>query len=152
MSRWHANWCTSPIIQIGDDQIPRCDGCHTSAHDRLKTADRPNPVLQIPKDEGYGTDEGKDNQESELASPQFSDSVVIDHGATTTLSSDELRLAVLHAVGDKGKSYPIHVDLELYKDTQFPDYDAVSYTWGDENGKSERCHPIYVGDYWDIIF
>ncbi|KAK1621634.1 heterokaryon incompatibility protein-domain-containing protein [Colletotrichum phormii] len=174
MSRWHAEWCTSPTVQVGDDQVPRCMNCQTTAHARLKTADRPNPVPRIPKDEEYGSlnlswpptvtftsgenathppaDKGKDDQEAELASPQSSDSVVIDHDATTTLSSDEFRLAVLHAVGDRGKSYPIHVDLELHKDTQFPDYDAVLYTWVDENGNSERCHPIYVGDYWDITF
>ncbi|KAK1706949.1 heterokaryon incompatibility protein-domain-containing protein, partial [Colletotrichum acutatum] len=64
----------------------------------------------------------------------------------------EFRLAVLYAAGDKGKSYPIHVDLELHKDTHFPDYDAVSYTWGDENSDAERCQPVYVGDHWDIIF
>ncbi|KXH28220.1 hypothetical protein CSIM01_09738 [Colletotrichum simmondsii] len=173
MSRWHADWCTSPIIQVGDDQIPRCEKCQTSAHVRLRTANQPNPVLVAPKDEEYGSlnlswpptvtftsdenlthlpaDKSKDDQDAQPAPCHSSDSAVVGHGTVTALSSDEFRLAVLHAVGDKGKSYPIHVDLEPYKDTHFPDYDAVSYTWGDENGNSERCHPIYVGDHWDII-
>ncbi|KXH46523.1 hypothetical protein CNYM01_00652 [Colletotrichum nymphaeae SA-01] len=174
MSRWHADWCTSPIIQVGDDQIPRCEKCQTSAHARLKAADRPNPVLVAPKDEEYGSlnltwpptvtftsgenvthpaaDKSKDDQEAQPAPCHSSDSAVVGHGTVTALSSDEFRLAVLHAVGDRGKSYPIHVDLESHKDTHFPDYDAVSYTWGDENGDAERCHPIYAGDHWDIIF
>ncbi|KAK0381085.1 hypothetical protein CMEL01_01670 [Colletotrichum melonis] len=160
MSRWHADWCTSPIIQVGDDQIPRCEKCLTSAHARLKTTNRPDPVLVAPKDEEYGSlnlswppkvtftsgenvihppaDKSKDDQDAQPAPCHSSDSAVVGHGAVTALSSDEFRLAVLHAVGDKGKSYPIHVDLEPYKDTHFSDYDAVSYTWGDDNGNSER--------------
>ncbi|KAF4785083.1 hypothetical protein HER10_EVM0002441 [Colletotrichum scovillei] len=175
MSRWHADWCTSPIIQVGDDQIPRCEKCQTSAHARLKTANQPNLVLEALNDEEeYGSlnlswpptvtftsgesatrppaDKSKDDQGAQPAPCHSSDSAVVGHGTVTALSSDEFRLAVLHAVGDKGKSYPIHVDLESYKDTHFPDYDAVSYTWGDENGNSERCHPIYTDDHWDIIF
>lgn len=161
MSRWHADWCTSPIIQVGDDQIPRCEKCQTSAHARLKTANQPNLVLEALNDEEeYGSlnlswpptvtftsgesatrppaDKSKDDQGAQPAPCHSSDSAVVGHGTVTALSSDEFRLAVLHAVGDKGKSYPIHVDLESYKDTHFPDYDAVSYTWGDENGNSER--------------
>ncbi|KAK1708467.1 heterokaryon incompatibility protein-domain-containing protein [Colletotrichum lupini] len=174
MSRWHADWCTSPIIQVGDDQIPRCEKCLTSAHARLKRTNRSDPVLVAPKDEEYGSlnlswpptvtftsgenvihppaDKSKNDQDAQPAPCHSFDSAVVGHGAVTALSSDEFRLAVLHAVGDKGKSYPIHVDLEPYKDTHFSDYDAVSYTWGDDNGNSERCHPIYVGHHWDIVF
>lgn len=123
-------------------------------------SDRQNPVLSVPNDEDYGSlnlswpptvtftsgedlnhppaDKSKDDQETQSASCHSSDPAIVDQGAVTPLSSDEFRLAVLHAIGDRGKSYPIHVDLASHKDSHFPDYDAVSYTWGDENGNSER--------------
>ncbi|KAK1529792.1 hypothetical protein CPAR01_12104 [Colletotrichum paranaense] len=97
-------------------------------------------------------DKSKDDQGARSATISTSDSAHANRDIITTLLSDGFRLAVLHAAGDKGPLYPIHVGLESYKDTHFPDYDAISYTWGDENGNSECCHPIYVGGHWDIIF
>ncbi|RSL63377.1 hypothetical protein CEP53_004424 [Fusarium sp. AF-6] len=41
--------------------------------------------------------------------------------------------------------------LETYSDREFPEYEAVSYTWGGEDGDATLRHPVYVGEYWDIL-
>ena len=65
------------------------------------------------------------------------------------LTRSEFRLACLTASTDE-ESAP-HLTLETYTDNNFPDYEAVSYTWGGEAGDSSLCRRIYIGPYWDIL-
>lgn len=46
---------------------------------------------------------------------------------------------------------PFKGDLESVSlDTQ-PFYETIMYTWADENGDSNRCHPLYIGRSWNIL-
>ncbi|KAE9378860.1 HET-domain-containing protein, partial [Stipitochalara longipes BDJ] len=67
------------------------------------------------------------------------------------LAPDEFRLICLSAVDNESTSHLLHLNLEVYQDHNCPDYEATSYTWGGEDNDSELCHPIYIGDYWDIL-
>ncbi len=68
-----------------------------------------------------------------------------------TLGADEFRLVCLSG-GGKHDEEVVHVSLETYSDVNFPEYEAVSYTWGGENGDYALCRPIFVGPYWDVVF
>lgn len=65
------------------------------------------------------------------------------------LATDEFRLTCLTGATDG--DYPIHLELETYTVDNCPEYEAISYTWGGENGDSTLCRPIYVGPYWDLL-
>lgn len=61
------------------------------------------------------------------------------------LRADQLRLVVF-ASGDTPRrgteaesSWPVHVDLETYSDSDCPEYETVSYLWGGENGTARRA-------------
>lgn len=66
------------------------------------------------------------------------------------LDQHSFRLACLTACPEP--NYPIHVDLEVYELNNCPEYEAVSYTWGGEEGNSESTHSIYIGPYWDVLW
>ncbi|RSL65271.1 hypothetical protein CEP54_004305 [Fusarium duplospermum] len=67
-----------------------------------------------------------------------------------TLAKDEFRLICLTEEKDLPADV-IHLSLETYNDGNFPDYEAVSYTWGGEDGDGTLRHPIYIGEHWDIL-
>jgi hypothetical protein len=67
-----------------------------------------------------------------------------------TLGADEFRLVCIPAA-EKDEDTIIHVSLEIYNQTNCPEYEAVSYTWGGENGDYALCRPIFVGPYWDVV-
>lgn len=66
-----------------------------------------------------------------------------------SLASDEFRLTCLSAVSDH--SYPVHLSLETFRHDDCPEYEAVSYTWGGENGDSNLSRPVYIGAFWDVL-
>ncbi|KZL79843.1 hypothetical protein CI238_02338 [Colletotrichum incanum] len=68
------------------------------------------------------------------------------------LAQDEFRLARLTPVSSGSKNYPVHLSFDVFQDDHHPDYDTVSYTWGGEEDDNRRICPIFVGDYWDILF
>ncbi|KAF0316000.1 heterokaryon incompatibility protein [Colletotrichum asianum] len=39
--------------------------------------------------------------------------------------------------------------VQLSKDS--PHYEALSYTWADAAGNSQRCRAMYIGPFWDIV-
>lgn len=49
---------------------------------------------------------------------------------------------------------PIHADIEIVdlQSPSLPMYEALSYTWADESGDFSRCYPVFLGEYWDIIY
>ncbi|KAK3312730.1 heterokaryon incompatibility protein-domain-containing protein [Apodospora peruviana] len=69
----------------------------------------------------------------------------------TALAADEFRLLCLYSTDDEDDSSPLHVTLEVYQHDDCPEYEAVSYTWGGENGNSTPCRPIFIGPRWDIL-
>ncbi|KXH25806.1 hypothetical protein CSIM01_07237 [Colletotrichum simmondsii] len=52
-----------------------------------------------------------------------------------------------------GGSYhdPIRIELQIADLLEWPKYEALSYTWADENGDSSKCERAYIGKRWDIL-
>jgi hypothetical protein len=46
---------------------------------------------------------------------------------------------------------PIHGSLELASLTQFPQFEALSYTWADKDGDYTRCRKLFLGPAWDVL-
>ncbi|EJT75355.1 hypothetical protein GGTG_05292 [Gaeumannomyces tritici R3-111a-1] len=75
-----------------------------------------------------------------------------------TLRPDQIRLLVLDSrdtpsrAAEADDNWPIHVELKAYNDDDCPEYEAVSYAWGGEDGNSLPCRPVYVGRPWDLLF
>ncbi|KLU86445.1 hypothetical protein MAPG_05458 [Magnaporthiopsis poae ATCC 64411] len=74
------------------------------------------------------------------------------------LRTNQLRLLVLDSrdtpsCGNEAEdNWPVHVELETYNDNNCPEYEAVSYLWGGEDGDSSPRQPVYVGRFWDTLF
>ncbi|KAI0378963.1 heterokaryon incompatibility protein-domain-containing protein [Hypomontagnella monticulosa] len=47
-----------------------------------------------------------------------------------------------------GRKDPLHGTLMVEALKSAPEYEAVSYTWADENGDSSRRRPLYLGEPW----
>ncbi|KAJ3544749.1 hypothetical protein NM208_g2888 [Fusarium decemcellulare] len=45
----------------------------------------------------------------------------------------------------------IHATLETHPMDDCPEYETVSYCWGGENNDTERRHPVYIGDWYDVL-
>lgn len=158
MTRWHSPSCQSPLVWVGGDSVPRCNACGASAHEQLQQLrEHPsNPFPPLPPDEKAGqlnlhwpssvsytreqsaaalAEEIRDSlQISDTPSPRTTQTSLI-HGRT--LARDEFRLICLTAEEkDAPPTDVIHLSLEAYNDDNFPDYEAVSYTWGGEDGDS----------------
>ncbi|KAL2682857.1 hypothetical protein Neosp_007315 [[Neocosmospora] mangrovei] len=169
MVRWHSPSCQSPIVWVGEDSVPRCKACGTSAHEQLQQLrEHPtNPIPPFPPDEEagqlnlywppsvpYTRGETAALTEDIHNSLQISDSLSrtqksLIHGRT--LGRDEFRLICLTAEEKDLPADVVHLSLETYNDGNFPDYEAVSYTWGGEDGDDTLRHPVYIGDHWDIL-
>lgn len=67
-----------------------------------------------------------------------------------SLEPNEFRLICLLATDDQADD-PIHLTLHTYRDDDSPEYETISYTWSDEQGRITRSKQIYVGDYWDLL-
>lgn len=65
------------------------------------------------------------------------------------LEPDEIRL-ICFSSDDKDEGM-VHIDLEAYKQDACPEYEAVSYAWGGEDGDNRLCEPVYVGPHWDVL-
>lgn len=64
------------------------------------------------------------------------------------LSSDSIR--ILH-LSSGNKSDPLHGRLEVCQLKYFPEYEALSYTWGTASGNSSRTRKLYLGREWSIF-
>ncbi|KAL8363002.1 hypothetical protein RB601_009006 [Gaeumannomyces tritici] len=69
----------------------------------------------------------------------------------TPLAPDHFRLLCLHAPPSVQQDFPIHCDLGTFPLDDCPEYEAMSYAWGGENGDSTKRCPIYIGPYWDVL-
>ncbi|KAH7260400.1 heterokaryon incompatibility protein-domain-containing protein [Fusarium solani] len=169
MTRWHPPSCQSPIVWVGEDSVPRCKACGASAHEQLQQLrEHPsNPVSPLPPDEKAGqlnlhwpssvsytrektaalTEEIRDCLQ--ISGPPSRTQKSLIHGRT--LERDEFRLICLTAEEKDLPADVVRLSLETYNDGNFPDYEAVSYTWGGEDGDDTLRHPIYIGEHWDIL-
>lgn len=64
------------------------------------------------------------------------------------LGSDSIR--ILH-LSSGNKSDPLHGRLEVCQLKYFPEYEALSYTWGTASGNSKRSRKLYLGHEWSIF-
>ncbi|KAI8717598.1 HET domain-containing protein [Fusarium sp. LHS14.1] len=172
MTRWHSSSCQSPIVCIGDNSAPRCKACGASAHEKLQQLREhsPNPAPPLPPDEKPGQlnlywPVGVPYTRSQTASlaKEIHDSLRISNTPSMTqkslihgraLAKDEFRLICLTPEERDLPEDAIHLSLETYNDGNFPDYEAVSYTWEgeDEDGPDGALRrPIYIGEHWDIL-
>jgi len=170
MSRWHNPSCDIPDVFVNGDGLPNCRNCGRwpnleelakaqaalplpaivppDDHDSQKTRNFWWPPT-VPWSQPSGgtatspTDDGADTPtRPELAAPSPIYS--------SCLRPDEFRLLVLHPADDD--QMPVHVTLETYPNDDCPEYETVSYTWADEQGDASLCDPVYVGQYWDVLF
>ena len=62
--------------------------------------------------------------------------------------TDSIRLLVL----SRGQgSDPLHGSLEIHKLKYFPEYEALSYTWADATGSTDRVRKLYLNREWRIF-
>ncbi|KAK3392502.1 heterokaryon incompatibility protein-domain-containing protein [Sordaria brevicollis] len=66
----------------------------------------------------------------------------------TLLGSDSIR--ILH-LSSGNKSDPLHGRLEVCQLKYFPEYEALSYTWGTASGNTKRSRKLYLGHEWSIL-
>lgn len=75
--------------------------------------------------------------------PATSGSLISDYD--TALYKNEFRVACLTALPNANDL--VHVTLEKYSDESRPEYETVSYLWGDEDEDYSLRRPIFVGPY-----
>lgn len=66
----------------------------------------------------------------------------------TFIGSGSIR--VLH-LSKGNKADPLHGRLEVCQLKYFPEYEALSYTWGTASGDSSRTRKLYLGRDWSIL-
>ncbi|EXF80650.1 hypothetical protein CFIO01_06356 [Colletotrichum fioriniae PJ7] len=71
-----------------------------------------------------------------------------DENPYQPLVARKIRLLVL-----SGGNYldPIKIQLQIADLQERPQYEALSYTWADEDGDSSKCERAYIGQRWDIL-
>ena len=169
-SRWHFQWCSSPDVFVNDEGVILCRACNRSPNvakvisrkSRQDAALSPTPDGQIPgaynlwwppsvpytknNNNATSNNEGTTSNGTNAAGPPK-----VEHypAYPHQLARTEFRLLCLPASLDRDA--PLHLTLESHSDERYPEYEAVSYTWGGENGDASLCCPVYVGPYWDIL-
>ena len=176
MSRWHKSFCRAPEIYI-DGETPRCRHCDgvPKLEDLISTHSKPKPPWEAPPDKQLGKLNlhwpscvpyrrlgdscGSPNDKTgktDTASTSTPGSTTLDRTPSSyiydkILRSDELRLIRMEVAPTHGKTYPIHVNIEIYPEDHCPEYETLSYAWGGENGDQDQVLPLYIGPYWDVM-
>jgi len=70
----------------------------------------------------------------------------LTHG--TLEEPDHIRLL---RISPGPRTAPLHGNMRIAGLQSKPDYEALSYTWADDNGDSSRSRRIYIGAFWDIV-
>lgn len=181
MPRWHEPSCDKPVVEVDNEQVPRCLTCGRRClwKDVLDSSPNAGSALDIPE----GDPRGHMNlywpssvpyepilAESDLATPTSP----VEAGRT---GKDGHAKSAHQGVSDAGRGSPIyskplatneirlvflsavddehsliHLSLGAFADENCPEYETVSYTWGGEEGDYSFSHPIFVGPFWDILF
>jgi len=100
---------------------------------------------------GLGTESRRSSPEprnSRQEESQVSDTSPTYHPA---LNPNEFRILWLPAGKKPTDTGPIHCELETFALDDCPEYEAISYAWGGEDGDSTRTQPVFVGPYWDVL-
>ncbi|KAK0749684.1 hypothetical protein B0T18DRAFT_427766 [Schizothecium vesticola] len=174
MTRWHKADCAAPDVVVDKTQTPHCRCCNAVVEiDRIIADHVAHHVpVEVPPDEtvgqmalwwppsvtyspSHGSDVAKQQiddisnlKPSEVTpltqpSPKASPS-----SYETRLSAAEVRLARLDAPRDGADpDHPIHINLEVFRRDDCPEYETVSYTWGCEEDYSTPFRPVFVGPY-----
>ncbi|KAK2809800.1 hypothetical protein FQN50_003440 [Emmonsiellopsis sp. PD_5] len=181
MSRWHERACRRPDVGVLDG-IPCCNYCFAipSLEDSGPVISLPQPPrlrsrsqigLAWPPAVSYRPDNasGYDRIQSPrtvATSPQIpvsDDDRIADSVSKSPFepsmvfpkitSDDTIRLLRLRPGQNDD---PIHADIEVVRlgdsQTPTPSYEAVSYTWADETGDDGRHCPVFIGQYWDVVY
>ncbi|KAK3360705.1 heterokaryon incompatibility protein-domain-containing protein, partial [Lasiosphaeria hispida] len=177
MTRWHSATCRAPDIKVrGRGPYCKTYGVEPDVQKLIAAKKNDSPFPPCPRDELPGRfnfswpstvpyssppDSRTTAQLRPNASAPYTACANSGRGQTRGNSSppnliypsrlkvDELRLIVLLASADY--TYPMHVDLETHRDYCCPEYEAMSYSWGGENGDSSSCCPLFVGPHWDVL-
>ncbi|RSM08375.1 hypothetical protein CDV31_008187 [Fusarium ambrosium] len=166
MSRWHKSSCNSPKVSVAGG-LPCCESCGSSPNIPTLISEQagydppwamppdekfgemnlfwPDPSLYSPQSQATAKVGSKELNKSDTGEEQDAPSPIY----TRRLKDDEFRLLCLSAANDD--TQPIHASLEAYRTDDCPEYEAVSYCWGGENGDSTLCKPVFLGDYWDVL-
>ncbi|CAI0652465.1 unnamed protein product [Colletotrichum noveboracense] len=179
MINWHASTCQRPDIQFLDDlEAPTCFNCgeigmidenetlESTVGNALETSSRAEFSLCWPSSLPYVEETSATGGLAETApipnenvgkeASEGTKMLGINDGVPKEthmslyepLSARRIRLLSLLP-----GSYhdPLHCELRTV-DLQFkPEYEAVSYTWADENGDASRSRRLYVGKRYDIL-
>jgi hypothetical protein len=180
MSRWHSRSCKTPDV-VDLDGFLTCKCClecapaeGEEAPGALTTSAPPCPPnppqgqlrLSWPTSLNYTAhaaepDDGAtatDHDSAPAESP--SENIVVlpgsasgpctkqalTHGALE--EPDHIRLL---RISPGPRAAPLHGNLRIAGLQSKPDYEALSYTWADDNGDSSRSRRLYIGAYWDIV-
>ncbi|KAK5657179.1 hypothetical protein OQA88_3237 [Cercophora sp. LCS_1] len=175
MSRWHLTTCQSPSVTVQADSNPKCATCGAvpdvaglASQKRDSSASPPFPPdekpgqlnLYWPSSVPYvsATLGGVEDSHGKVCKPPESGDSAAEGGCTPSLPAiihgnrlkpDEFRLVCLPGTSDN--TLPIHVELETHNYERYPDYEAVSYAWGGEDGDSSATCPLFVGPFWDLL-
>ncbi|KAM7214607.1 Heterokaryon incompatibility protein (HET) domain containing protein, partial [Rhypophila decipiens] len=174
--RWHSNDCNNPIVvaeaETGNLRCSSCSRTSPTPESLRDSSVGSNPLPTIPPDEPLGslnlswpsstyytysndTRSGHDraisaDQQTETINPPKP--VASDIVYNQSLQQDEIRLLHLSPSPSPSLLHPfIHIRLGVYPDKPCPEYEAISYTWADEDGDFRLQCPIYVGPFWDIL-
>ena len=179
-TRWHNPLCSAPEVIIDEKtSLPRCRSCNEAPRlaeliASVRASYEPPP---IPPDEKIGDDLGlfwpesvpytrgtltplprggeinapaleNDNSGVPSASQGVEDSLspIYAH----QLRVEEFRLLYLASRREDDSEW-LCIELKTFTHDNCPDYEAVSYTWGGEEGDSTPCKPLFIGPYWDIL-
>jgi len=166
-ARWHAQSCLHPNIKFSSPgaglHCETCKGALDLVLLRQQQVNSPS-FLPIPPDEPLGqlnlqwpptvhyegNDPGKPYRpmEEKRVDGELGDAVHLLM-YKQTLTGSEIRL--LHLSPSPSTDDPIHLTLEVFQQDDCPEYEAVSYTWGGEDGDSSPVEPVYVGQFWDVL-
>ncbi|KAK4451249.1 heterokaryon incompatibility protein-domain-containing protein [Podospora aff. communis PSN243] len=163
MGRWHLAQCRSPIVTLQSGKL-HCLTCHGSPPERSLTPERnTNTFLPTPPDEplghlnlrwpstvNYVNGAPQDiDQRARISAGRDRPNQTHSYVYPRRLQHNEIRLA--HLSPSPFHNAPLHISLATYLDDDYPDYEAVSYTWGDDTGDSNPSVPAYIGPFFDIL-
>src|SRR3569833_192699 len=170
MSRWHRKSCINPtVVQLDESLI--CKECFETA----PTEEESSRIESIPAPPTEPTGPGRqlnlswpssveylqvDESDNEVSAPDLSTTILRvsqpppSNPASSILHSDKLvewdKIRLLE-ISPSPQSSPLHGTLRPVGLMSRPDYDALSYTWADENGDDTLRRRGYIGPFWDNL-
>ncbi|KAK1752519.1 heterokaryon incompatibility protein-domain-containing protein [Echria macrotheca] len=169
MSRWHLPNCGNPMVTI-QQGTPRCLACRRSPpKEPACSREQSGTFVQPPPDESLGhlnlwwpSTVAYHGAAPTRTSPAPGANAPVGLNRLETTSSTRLvayhqrlrynEIRLIHLSPSPFENAPLHFGLATYRDNDYPDYEAISYTWGDDTGDSTPCVPVYIGLFWDVLF